>query len=154
MQFQAVYEEKKMSAAEMAARIPDASHIFSDIFLAQPKTLYEAINNRCLADSMRSCTITTYLDLYPLVCYTEPIRFAKNLQGTSVFCSALTRKAVGQGLVYFVDLIPLMHQFLHIRRLNVMDQHVPGPAQRAHFVGKILVKHVHPPQRIDVKGAV
>ena len=28
--FQAVYEEKKMSAAEMAARIPDASHIFSD----------------------------------------------------------------------------------------------------------------------------
>ena len=30
MQFQAVYEEKKMSAAEMAARIPDASHIFSD----------------------------------------------------------------------------------------------------------------------------
>ena len=51
---------------------------------------------------MRSCTITTYLDLYPLVCYTEPIRFAKNLQGTSVFCSALTRKAVGQGLADYL----------------------------------------------------
>lgn len=102
MQFQTIYEEKKRSAAEVAAMIPDASHIFSDIFLAQPKTLYEAINNRCLADSMRSCTITTYLDLYPLVCYTEPIRFAKNLQGTSVFCSGLTRKAVGQGLADYL----------------------------------------------------
>ena len=39
MQFQAVYEEKKMSAAEMAARIPDASHIFSDIFLAATRCL-------------------------------------------------------------------------------------------------------------------
>lgn len=102
MQFQKIYEEKRMSAAEVAALIPDASHIFSDIFLAQPKTLYEAINNRCLADSMRSCKITTYLDLYPLVCYTEPISFAKNLQGTSVFCSGLTRKAVGQGLADYL----------------------------------------------------
>ncbi len=98
MQFQRLYEEKRMSAAEVAALIPDASQIYSDIFLAQPKTLYEAINNRCLADSMRSCKITTFLDLYPLVCYTEPIRFAKNLQGTSVFCSGLTRKSVGQGI--------------------------------------------------------
>ena len=95
MQFQAVYEEKKMSAAEMAARIPDASHIFSDIFLAQPKTLYEAINNRCLADSMRSCTITTYLDLYPLVCYTEPIRFAKKPAG--YICVLLCTDAQGGG---------------------------------------------------------
>ena len=132
MQFQAVYEEKKMSAAEMAARIPDASHIFSDIFLAQPKTLYEAINNRCLADSMRSCTITTYLDLYPLVCYTEPIRFAKNLQGTSVFCSALTRKAVGQGLADYLpntywDQPALIREYLDVDvfvvSVSPMDSH-------------------------------
>lgn len=102
MQFEKIYQEKKKSAAEVAALIPDASEIYSDIFLAQPKTIYEAINNRCLADTMRSCKITTYLDLYPLVCYTEPIRFAKNLQGISVFCSALTRKSVGQGLADYL----------------------------------------------------
>ena len=102
MQFEQIYKEKCTSAERVAAMIPDASHIYSDIFLAQPKTIYEAINDRCAVDSMRSCTITTYLDLYPLACYTDPMRYAKNLQGTSVFCSGLTRKAVGQGLADYL----------------------------------------------------
>ena len=132
MQFQRIYEEKRKSAAEVAALIPDASKIYSDIFLAQPKTLYEAINNRCVADSMRSCKITTYLDLYPLVCYTEPIRFAKNLQGTSVFCSALTRKAVGLGIADYLpntywDQPSLIRQYLDVDVFVVsaspMDSH-------------------------------
>lgn len=98
MQYQKLYEEKKRSAADVAAMIPDSSKIYSDIFLGQPKTIYEAINDRCRADTMRSCRITTYLDLYPLVCYSDPITYARNLTGNSVFCSGLTRKTVGQGL--------------------------------------------------------
>ena len=54
MQFERIYKEKCTSAEKVAAMIPDASHIYSDIFLAQPKTIYEAINDRCAADSMRS----------------------------------------------------------------------------------------------------
>ena len=102
MDFQTLYQQKKKSAEEVAAMIPDASQIYTDIFLAQPKTIYEEINKRCEEDSIRSCQITTYLDLYPLVCYTDPIRFSKNLQGRSVFCSGLTRKAVGQGLADYI----------------------------------------------------
>lgn len=102
MQYQKLYEEKRRSAAEVAAMIPDAAQIYSDIFLGQPKTIYEAINARCEADLMHGCSITTFLDLYPLACYTDPMRFAKNLCGKSVFCSGLTRKAVDQGLAEYV----------------------------------------------------
>lgn len=96
------YQEKKMSATEVACRIPDHSDIYSDIFLAQPKTIYEAINHRCEEDSLRGCRITTFLELYPLVCYEEPLRFAGNLTGRSIFCSGLSRRAVDSGVADYM----------------------------------------------------
>ena len=132
MQFKSLYQQKKKSAEEVAAMIPDASQICTDIFLGQPKTLYQALNARCEADSIRSCKIVTYLDLYPLACYTDPIRFSKNLQGISVFCSGLTRKTVDQGLADYLpntywDQPALIREYLDVdvflASVSPMDQH-------------------------------
>lgn len=92
-QYKKMYHDKLMSADEVAGRIPDGSTIVSDIFLSEPKTIFEAINKRCIEDTMHDCVISTSLDLYPLVCYQNE-KYLDNLRGISSFCSAISRAAV------------------------------------------------------------
>jgi acyl-CoA hydrolase len=98
---QELYQKKQMTADQLAACIPDNSAIRTDLFLAQPKTIFEALNRRCQANNIHGCSITTGLELYPLLCYQDP-KYAENLRPICQFCSGLSRKAVNGGLADFL----------------------------------------------------
>ena len=98
--YQKEYLNRKKTSGEVAGMIPDHTVIATDLFLAEPKTLFEALNQRCLEDNIRDCEIWTALDLYPLLCYQDE-KYRKNLRPVSYFCSGVSRPAVNSGLADF-----------------------------------------------------
>lgn len=96
-----LYRSKLMSADEVAAKIPDGSMIATDLFLAQPRSIFGAMNKRCEEDTMHDCAITTALDLYPLACY-KGDQYLKNLRGISFFCSGISRPCVNSPVSDFL----------------------------------------------------
>lgn len=99
--YKELYRAKLMSADDVAAKIPNGSMIATDLFLAQPRSIFGAINKRCEEDNIHDCAVTTALDLYPLACYKDP-KYLKNLHGISFFCSGHSRPCVNSGMADFL----------------------------------------------------
>lgn len=129
--YEELYQEKRKTPAGVAALIPDHTTIGVDLFLAQPKTIFEALNQRCIEDSIHDCCIWTALDLYPLLCYKEET-YQKNLRPVAYFCSGVSRPAVQNGLADFwpatyweqPELLSTYRKFdVYVASVSPMDEH-------------------------------
>ena len=92
---------RRGTPAQIAAQIPSGSHIYSDITLAQPKEILQALGQRAAEGKLEGITLNNILDLYPMPCYDPAL--AGKIRGVSWFCSAQGRKAVNSG---YGDFLP------------------------------------------------
>ncbi|MBU5626457.1 4-hydroxybutyrate--acetyl-CoA CoA transferase [Oscillibacter sp. MSJ-2] len=122
------YREKKRTAEEIAASIPDGSVLISDAALAQPIGLLESIGAHASANRYRNLTQHILLDSYPMPFYTG----GGGYHAVSWFSSAGARRAVNEGLAdvmpcYYRDMPRLVRQQPRIdafcAAVGPMDRH-------------------------------
>lgn len=93
--YQTLYQEKLTTPEGVAAQIKAGQYVFTDIALAQPKAILDALNYRAQCGELAGVTLNTVLDIYPMACY-QP-NPPKGLYPVSLFCGAGARKGVNGG---------------------------------------------------------
>ncbi|MBR0085309.1 MAG: 4-hydroxybutyrate--acetyl-CoA CoA transferase [Lachnospiraceae bacterium] len=101
MDFKELYNKKLMTAYEAAMLVEDGDSITTDLFLAEPKTLFEALNQRCQEDNIHNVRLGATLEVYPLLPLTDA-KYKKNIQMENWFCGVLSRKPVNSDIADFV----------------------------------------------------
>ncbi len=99
--YRQIYREKLTTAAELAARVKDGWCISTDIALAVPTGILDALTERAAAGGFSGVQVHTMLDVYPLSIYTAE-GLAGRLTGTSWFSGAAARDAINGGRADFV----------------------------------------------------
>ena len=95
MGFETSYAAKCQSSEHLAEYICSGQTIYSDITLAQPKKLLEAIGAKVAAGELREIMLHNILDVYPMPCYAPETQ--KEIRGVSWFCGTDARKAMAEG---------------------------------------------------------
>ncbi len=122
---------KKLTAPEqIAAQVQSGWTCFSDIALAIPFAIYNAIGDRVRKNSLSGVTMHTLLDVKPLACYDETLK--GKLKGVSWFSGAGARAAVGIGYGdvmpnYYHDMPSLITDYVDVEAfcavVSPMDKH-------------------------------
>jgi len=130
MGFENEYREKLTSPEEIAAQIEPGWTCASDIALAIPYAICDAIGERAKAGELSEVTLHTMLDTRPLSFFEEECR--GKLTGVSWFSGGGMRKAINGGWadimpVYYRDMPSLFTQYVdidaYIAMVSPMDRH-------------------------------
>ena len=113
MNYQTMYEQKKMSASDVAARVGDNWVLGTDASISATPAIFDAVCDRAERGELTGVQIQVMLDCYPFPFLQDNHLFGK-VTGTSWFASAASRAAIGGG---FVDFIPNYYRDIprHIR---------------------------------------
>ncbi len=95
------YQKKLTTAEELAARVEAGWLIGSDIALAAPTGILEALTERAEAGELSGVQVQTMLDVYPLSLYMNE-SIADKLTAYSWFSGAAARGAVNAGRADFI----------------------------------------------------
>lgn len=104
--FKKLYEARKTTAQELAARVEDGWLIGMDAAAAQTPAIISAIAERAGQDQLRGVKVQTLLDVFPLEFYADKSLYGK-MTGYSWFSSAGARNAINSG---FADFIPAYYR--------------------------------------------
>ena len=117
--YQALYDSKRTTAADIAGRVENGWLIGMDAGAAHTPAIMSAIADRARRDELKGVRVQTLLDVYPLEFYAENELFGK-LTGESWFAGGGARKAVNGG---FSDFIPNYYRDIprHIRAMYDYD---------------------------------
>lgn len=102
MDYQAMYEQKRMSAEDVARQVQSGWMIGMDAAPTQTPAIMAAIAEKIRATDTRDVRVQTMLDAYPYAFYADNSLFGK-MTGISWFSSGGARKAVNGG---YADLVP------------------------------------------------
>lgn len=102
MDYQRIYNEKLMSAADVAKRVGSGWTIFMDAGCVQAPCLIEAVEDRAYAGELSGVSVQLMLDLYPFRFLTDPALNGK-VNGVSWFASGYARKAIADGRCDYVN---------------------------------------------------
>lgn len=128
--YSALYQEKRMDADALAAKIQSGQHLFSDNSLACPKTIVDALARRAERGELTDVEMNTVLDVHELACY-QPGMVGK-LTGISWFCGKSSRQGVNQGFGdvrsgYYRDFPRRVRETMEVdafcAAVSPMDQH-------------------------------
>lgn len=100
--YEALYQSKRTTAENIAARVENGWLIGMDAAAAHTDAIMSALAERAAKDELRGVRIQTLLDVYPLAFYADEGLKGK-LTGVSWFSSGGARKAVNGG---WADYIP------------------------------------------------
>ncbi len=100
--FGTLYEAKRSTAEDLAARVESGWLIGMDAAVAGAPCILEALAERARKDELKGVRIQTLLDVYPYAFYADNSLFGK-LTGEAWFSGGGARKAVNAG---FADTIP------------------------------------------------
>ena len=130
-QYKKMYKKKLASAEELAARVESGNVICSDITLAQPRALLDAVAQHVKTDGLQGVKQHTILDVYPYEMY-QSADLLGSLDGISWFSSGGARKAINSGFgdvmpCYYRDIPGLFEQYVEIdyffAAVSPMDKH-------------------------------
>ncbi len=130
MSFNEEYRKKLITPAQIAARIQPGWTCASDIALAVPYTICDAIGDRVKNDGLSGVTLHTMLDTRPLSFFGE--EYKGKLTGISWFSGGGMRKAVNGGWAdvmpsYYRDMPSLFTDYVdidaYIAVVSPMDKH-------------------------------
>ena len=96
------YQEKLISALDLAARVENGWCIGTDAATSAPAGFLDALTERALKEDLRDVWVHTMLDVYPFAFYQDSTLNGK-LNGLSWFSGGGARKAVNGG---YADLMP------------------------------------------------
>lgn len=99
--YEVQYQEKLVAPAEIALQLQSGQHVWTDITLAQPKAILDAIGSHVSEHGLTDVVLNTALDIYPMP-YLQP-QISGRLTSTSLFCGGETRKTVNGG---YGDVLP------------------------------------------------
>lgn len=99
--YEVQYQEKRTSAEQIALRLRNGQHVWTDITLSQPKAILDAIGARAARGDIPEVVLNTTLDVYPMP-YLGP-EASGGLKTVTLFCGGETRKAVNNG---YADILP------------------------------------------------
>ncbi len=102
MNFQEMYQQKLISAAELAKKVESGWVFGMDAGATQTEAILAAVCERAGNDDLQDITVHTMLDVYPFPFYADSTLNGK-INGVSWFSSGGARKAVNAG---FADFIP------------------------------------------------
>ncbi len=100
--YQRLYNEKLMSAADAAKMVESGWTIFTDSGCAQPPCLIKALEDRAYAGEISGVKVHMMLDIYPFRFYSDPALDGK-VNGVTWFASAASRKAVAAGRCDYIS---------------------------------------------------
>lgn len=117
--FRTLYEAKRTTAEELAARVESGWLLGMDAGAAQTPTLISAIAKRARQGELEGVKVQTLLDVYPLEFLADNSLFGK-LTSEAWFSGGGSRRAVNGG---FGDIIPNYYRDIpgHIRRMYDYD---------------------------------
>lgn len=113
--FLELWNQKKMTAEDIAARIQPGWVCCTDICLGTPYTLLQTVGEYLRDHQIREVTLHTSLDVRPLSCYQEDI--APYFRGVSWFSGSSAKNAANGG---FGDILPC-----HYREMPVFARERP-----------------------------
>ena len=90
-----LYQEKLKTPEEIAGQFQSGWSCVTDAALAAPKALYTALGERARGGDIRGITVYTFLDLFPVAWYEQPLK--EKIQGISWFSGPGARAAVAAG---------------------------------------------------------
>ena len=99
--YRALYEQKKMSADEVAARVENGWLIGMDAAIGQTPAIIDAICKRAETSGLSGIRVQMLLDVYPYAFYADD-HLAGKVMGESWFASGGARKALAAGLADYV----------------------------------------------------
>ena len=99
--YKALYEQKKPTADEVAARVENGWLIGMDAAIAQTPAIIDAICRRAENSALSGVRVQMLLDAYPYAFYADDHLFGK-VMGESWFASGGARKALAAGLADYV----------------------------------------------------
>ena len=99
--YKALYEQKKLTADEVAARVENGWLIGMDAAIAQTPAIIDAICRRAENSALSGVRVQMLLDAYPYAFYADDHLFGK-VMGESWFASGGARKALAAGLADYV----------------------------------------------------
>ncbi len=122
MTVQELYNQKRMTPREIAAKIPSGSVISTDTALSMPYGIMEAVADRVRAGEVTGLTQHTILEVPGTPCYQQDV--AGGLTGVSWFSSGDARMAVNGGWAdvmpgFFRDFPGLFEQYIDVDYLCV-----------------------------------
>ncbi len=130
-QYKKMYRQKLAPAEELAKRVESDNVICSDITLAQPKALLEAVAEHVKAAGLTGVKQHTVLDIYPYEMY-QNADLLGSLTGISWFSSKGASRAANGGFgdvmpCYYRDIPGLFEQYIDIdyfvAAVSPMDKH-------------------------------
>ena len=99
--YQALYNQKKMTADEVAAQVGDGWLIGMDAAIAQTPAIIDAICRRAEQTALRGVRVQMLLDSFPYAFYADE-HLAGKVIGESWFASGGARKALAAGWADFI----------------------------------------------------
>ena len=140
MNFQELYESKRMTAEELAKTVESGWVFGIDTGASQPDGIMKAVCERAAEGGLRGIRIHTMMDVYPFAFYANNTLDGK-VNGLSWFSSAGARKAVAGGYAtympnYYRDDPKLIREnislmlfvYLSLRWTNTDTSALPRPA--------------------------
>ncbi|MCI9330785.1 MAG: 4-hydroxybutyrate--acetyl-CoA CoA transferase [Oscillibacter sp.] len=128
--YQALYNEKRMSVEEAAALIPSGAVCASDTALAHTESFYQALANRVLRGEVKDITHHSILEFGDRPFFTKEV--SEEYHAISWFSGVSARKGINQGYgdvmpAYFRDFPRLFREFskpeILIAAVAPMDKH-------------------------------
>lgn len=110
------YRERLTVPEQIAAQIQPGWNCCSDIALAIPYAICNAIGERVRENGLSGVTMHTILDVYPMACYDEELK--GKLNGISWFSGGGARKAISSG---FGDIMPCYYRDMPSLFTNYVD---------------------------------
>lgn len=119
MDFKALYEQKKCTPEEMAARVENRWRIGMDTAASHAPTILKAIAKRAANDELYGVRVQTLLDVEPMEHLVDDTLY-KKLISEAWFSGSSSRKAVNMG---YGDIIPNYYRDIpgHIERKYTYD---------------------------------
>lgn len=133
MDYQALYLQKKTTPDQIAGMIRDGQKIYTDITLAQPDALFQAIGRRMNTSglgTLEDIEMHTVLDVYPIPWYEHPL--PDKMHAVSWFHGNSARGAVNRGMAdilpgYYRDFPEIVRQTqqvdVFLAAVSPMDRH-------------------------------
>lgn len=103
--FSKQYQAKLTSPQQIAAMVKSGWTCCSDIALAIPSAIVNAIGDHVQKDGLSGVSFHTMLDVFPMVCYTQELK--NKFTGISWFSGAGARKAINGG---YGDIMPAYYR--------------------------------------------
>ena len=97
MDYQALYASKCVSAQEIAEQVTENYRIVTDLALAEPKAIIDAICERVKKEDLHGIQIEGGVEIYPYGFFTDPELIGK-IKYVSWFSNPLARNLVNKGI--------------------------------------------------------